>query len=296
MLTPDNSVLYRSADGYRRAMEAYDELLSELALPFEAQWVMTRFGLTHVIASGPVGAPPISFWHGLNASAPTWVNQINAAASKYRVYAIDVLGSMGKSSPTRLDRAGEDYGEWTVEVLSALELERAHMVGISNGAWLILKLAELAPHMIASAMLLSPAGFTGFQWQLVFKMLPGFFMSRRRRGAHFLKVMGAPGIPPAKQDVVMFDILMQDFRYEQAPGRLPDPRLGRLTAPTYVLVGEHEAGFKPSGIIKRAQATLPNLWKAEVLARVGHGMITEDPRAVNDRLLAFVGAQLPNEC
>jgi len=27
-----------------------------------------------------------------------------------------------------------------------------------------------------------------------------------------LQVMGAPGIPPARQDLVLFDILMRDFK------------------------------------------------------------------------------------
>jgi len=295
MLAPDNSALYKSVDGYRRAMEAYDSLLSRFDVPAQSHWVTTRHGVTHVIVSGPIGAPPIVFWHGLDVSAPTWVNQINAAANRYRICAIDVLGSMGKSSSTRLDRSGQEYGEWMADVLSGLEIARAHMVGISNGAWLILKLAEVAPDRVASAVLMSPAGLAGFRWQLFFEMLPLFFMPASRRGAHFLKVLGAPGIPPAEQDVVMVDILMQDFHYQQPPGPLPDATVRQLTAPTYVLVGEHEAGFKPSALVKRARTVLPNLWRAEILPRVGHGMITEDPGAVNERLLDFIAAQLPRE-
>ena len=226
MHPPDLSVLYKSVDGYRRAMEAYDAMLAELTLPYETHWVETRHGLTHVIAAGTATAPAIALWHGLSASAPTWVKQINAIARAYRVYAVDILGSMGKSSPARLDRAGDAYGEWMADVLRGLKVERAHQIGISHGGWLILKLAGVAPELITSAVLMSTAGFVRSRWQLFFKMLPILFMPRAHRGARFLQVMGAPGIPPARQDLVLFDILMRDFKYEQIAGPLPDAALG----------------------------------------------------------------------
>src|SRR5262249_20297590 len=124
------------------------------------------------------------------------------------------------------------------------------------------------------------------------KMLPVLlFTPPERRGARFLQVMGAPGIAPAQQDLVMFDILMQSFHYEQAPGPLPDDGLRRLTAPTYLLMGEYEAAFDPKAVMRRAQAVLPNLVKSEILSGVGHGMITENPVVVNERILRFIGMQ-----
>jgi pimeloyl-ACP methyl ester carboxylesterase len=293
MQPPDTSVLYKSAEGYRQALAAYDALLAELTVPYETHWVETGYGLTHVIAAGHVDAPPVAFWHGLDASAPTWVNQINAIARDYRAYAVDVLGSMGKSAPARLDRAGNAYGAWMADVLRGLQVEQAHQVGISNGGWLILKLAGVAPELIAGAVLMSTAGFVRPRWQLIVKMLPTLlFTPLNQRGARFLQVMGAPGIAPARQDVVMFDILMRAFHYEQAPGPLLDDALRQLTAPTYVLMGEYEAAFAPKAVIRRAQTVLPNLVKAEILPRVGHGMITENPMGVNERIVGFIGAQM----
>jgi pimeloyl-ACP methyl ester carboxylesterase len=274
-------------------MAAYDALLATLTVLYQTLWVETRHGMTHVIAAGPVAAPPLALWHGLDASAPTWVNQINALAHNYRIYAADVPGSMGKSVPTRLDRVGNAYGEWMADVLRGLRVEQAHQLGISNGGWLILKLAGVAPELISSGVLLSSAGFVRRRWQLIFKMLPTLlFTPREQRGARFLQVMGAPGIAPAQQDVVMFDILMQAFHYEQAPGPLSDAALRRLSAPTYVLMGEYEAAFAPRAVIRRAQAVLPNLVKAEILPGVGHGMITENPMVVNERIEGFIAAQV----
>ncbi|MBZ0283202.1 MAG: alpha/beta fold hydrolase [Anaerolineae bacterium] len=292
MKPPDNSALYKSPEGYRMAMEAYEKLLGKLTVPYETHWVETAHGLTHVLAAGRSDAPPIFFWHGMDASAPTWVEQINAAAPHYRVYAADTPGSMGKSVPERLDRNGAAYGAWMRDVMNGLGVERVHQVGISLGGWLILKLATVAPEKISSAFLMSSAGFVNPNWRLILKMLPVLLTTPRdKQGERFLRVMGAPGIQPAEQDVVMFDILMKYFHYEQAPGPLPNDDLRRLTAPTYLLMGEHEAAFRPQAVIQRAKAVLANLVKAEILPRVGHGMITEDVAAVNERIFGFIGEQ-----
>ncbi len=89
----------------------------------------------------------------------------------------------------------------------------------------------------------------------------------------------------------MFDLLMRVFHYEQAPAPLPDPVLRRLTAPAYVLMGQYEAAFAPTAVIRRAQRVLPKLVQADILPGVGHGMITENPRMVNERILGFIRAR-----
>ena len=86
----------------------------------------------------------------------------------------------------------------------------------------------------------------------------------------------------------MFTVLLGHFKYEPAPGPLKDEELRCLTAPTYLLMGEHEAGFPPAAVIRRAKATLPNLVAAEIVPKVGHGMITEDAEGINQRLLRFL--------
>lgn len=290
---PDNSSLYKSPAGYQLAMRAYGRLLDLFSVPFETCFVETLLGVTHVISSGPLDAAPVVLWHGLDASAPTWAAQINTLSLRYRVYAPDVPGSMGKSAPVRFGRTGQDYGQWMAYTLEAMKIERAHMVGISNGGWLILKLATVQPDRIASAVLMSSAGFVSASMRLVTRMLPilllGKFLSPEALAARFVKAMGAPGLTPAPQDLEMFTMLLGHFKYEPAPGRLTDRELSCLTAPTYLLMGEHEAAFPPAAVIQRAKTILPNLVSAEIVPKVGHGMISEDTEGVNQRLLSFLG-------
>lgn len=290
----DTSSLYKSAEGHTSAQAAYAKLLNYISVPYTTIWVETPVGLTHVLCAGQETAPPMVLLHGQGASAPTWNGQINELAQHFRILAPDVPASMGKSTPTRLPRAGKAAGEWLAATLEGLGVSSAHIVGISNGAWLALKLATVAPQKIKSATLISAAGLVQTSLKLILKAIPiigfGALLSPERKAHYFARMMGVPGQATPEQDLEMFTVLLGYFKTEPTPGPLPESELRCLTAPTQLLIGEYEAAFPAPRVIKRAQAVLPNLLRAEVLPAVGHGMITENVPLVNARILSFVQA------
>jgi len=98
-----------------------------------------------------------------------------------RVLALDVPGDAGMSaSPTHKPRNPREVARWLEEVLSALALERAVVVGHSYGAWLALTHAIHHPDRLKHLVLVDPTDcFTR----------PGFpelgnRWSRNRRGRH----------------------------------------------------------------------------------------------------------------
>lgn len=171
---PDNSSLYRCDDGYQKVLAHYNSTLHRMGIPHETKYVKTSFGPTHAIVSGSEGAKPIVLWHGLNANSSTWASWIVALAPSYRLYAIDTIGGLGKSAPSRPSKRGPAYGEWAAEALRALGLKRANMIGASNGGWLVGKLGSVAPEMIGSATLMSSAGFMALSATGVFRTLPPY--------------------------------------------------------------------------------------------------------------------------
>ncbi len=293
LTAPDNTILYKSVEAYRRTMALYDRMLGQICVPYTTQFVATQAGLTHVIRAGPRDAPAVFLLHGMNANAVTWVPQINALAQHYCVYAADMPGGMGKSAPTRITRAGSAYGLWLAEVMDGLEVPAASFIGISFGGWLIFKLARVAPHRIVSALLMSSAGFVPQSNKTMFKMLPRLvvmpFVSLERRARLFLDVMGTPGYTPTPEDVELFGLLLGYFKYDQrAPDPCNDAELACLKAPTALLYGEYEAAFDKDLAMGRAQRMLPNLVQCEVVLGVGHGMTGEDIPRVNTLLLRFL--------
>jgi len=281
--------LYKSQAGFLKAMEIHEVYETRITLPFETKYIETSAGKTYVRLIGSATDEPVFLWHGLGVHGGTWYHQINDLAKAYLLLVPDVIGSMGKSAPTRLERAGSAYGQWAAEVMDGLNVPLAHHVGISNGGWMILKLATADSSKIASATLISSAGFVNPDWKLLFRMLPGFVLrSGINRANHFAKVMSPPHTEPDETFVQMVNVMLNEFQYEQAPRSVTNQELSYLKSPTHLLMGEFEAAFNSHSAIKRAKVQLPNLARYELVPGVGHGMIEEDVQGVNSRIKNFL--------
>ena len=106
IVPPDNSSLYKSAEGYQRVMEHYDATLQGMMVPHETRYVETSFGPTHVVISGRESGKPVVLWHSQNGNVLSWLHWIPSLAPAYRSYMIDVIGGMGKSAPSRPSKKG----------------------------------------------------------------------------------------------------------------------------------------------------------------------------------------------
>ena len=82
-------------------MAAYEEVLACWAADVEELDVPTRFGMTHVIASGPTHAPVLVLLHAYFATAMSWYRAVGPLSTSYRVIPVDVLGDANRSRPTR---------------------------------------------------------------------------------------------------------------------------------------------------------------------------------------------------
>jgi pimeloyl-ACP methyl ester carboxylesterase len=291
---PDNARFFKSEHAYQQAMALYKTILAEITVPYESTAVETRYGMTQVLSAGPLTAQPVVLWHSGGTFGPEWYRQINALAQQYRVFAPDVIGSMGKSAPTRLNRNGPAYGEWMADVLDQLQVERGHMIGISNGAWLVLKLATVAPERIASALLMGAAGFVPLRLGAMARILPVIlnpFQTPETKTIRLLRVTSPPDYQPDPQQVQLITLLINYFRAESVPKPLTDSELVALTAPTALLMGEYDRIFNGDLVIERARKVLPNLVQVERVPGVGHRMISEGPDALNKLILAFLVGQ-----
>ena len=281
--------LYRSAAGYLKVLAHYDRTLAGIGVPFREEVVETSYGDTHVVVSGKGDGKPLLLWHGLNANAVSWAEWIPALAPRYCIYAVDAIGRMGKSAPGRPVKKGPGYGEWAAQAVHELGLKRANMVGVSNGGWMIGKLASVAPELIGSAVLISSAGFMPLDYWGVLKMLPRMlFRSRDEMARGLLAMVSAPDLPADPFWLAYFQLIIESgFRSEQMAPRLDDQAFQRLTAPTYLLMAQHEASFNPYKAVKRALGLLPNVIAAEIVPGVGHSMVHPEPDWVIKRVVDF---------
>jgi pimeloyl-ACP methyl ester carboxylesterase len=286
---PENVSLYRSPEGYQRVMAQYDAAFQAMGIPYESRYVETSLGPTHAVISGNADGKPVVLWHGQNANAASWAHWIPSLAPTFRVYAIDVIGGMGKSAPSRPAKKGAAYGEWAAEALEAFGVGPANMIGASQGGWLIGKLGSVAPDRVGSAVLMSSAGFLPLSLREILRLLPRvLFRSTEEAAKEMLATVSAPDVPPDPFFLELFELMLRYFRSEAIVPVLSDTELEALQAPTYLLMGQYESSFNPYKALERGLRLLPNLIAAEVVPGVGHSMIHRQPDWVTGRVAGFL--------
>jgi len=87
--------------------------------------------------------------HGLGLDLRTWDAQVPVLAERYRVVRLDLHG-FGKSSPIT---GPYSHGELLGELLGYLEIERAHVVGLSYGGQIAAEFAQAYPERARSLVL-----------------------------------------------------------------------------------------------------------------------------------------------
>jgi pimeloyl-ACP methyl ester carboxylesterase len=289
--------VYRSDAGWRAMMTWYDACLARLPIVYEALTIPTRHGETHLLTCGNGGAEPVLLLHGTEGSALSWRYQLAALASSYRVYALDIIGSAGRSAPTRPPYGGSGYAEWLEDVLDALSLHRAAFVGISNGCWLIWKLAAHAPERISRAVLLSANGLVPVRFPFTLARYRAADLLRTHVASRFLtpalvrqafQRTLAPGAAIDEDEVEWFSLLLKHYRFAYPPDVLSDAAQALLTAPALLLMGARDLFFDARSAVAKGRRILPHLRHAEILPDAGHGMILDSPAVVNARILEFL--------
>jgi pimeloyl-ACP methyl ester carboxylesterase len=288
----DKSSLYKSPEAYAEEMAFYDTALGKLPVPYKSLFIPTSFGETHVVEFGKSDAPVVILMHGLGANALSMRSMFTDFSKNYQVYVPDAVGYSGKSAPTRPPI--EKYTEWMMELFDALNIEKAHMVGISLGGWLSLRMYLVAPQRISSLTLMSSAGFVATSLLTLLKLLSITILATmpftgHRSARRFLQLLTSPTTLPDQELVEVFYRLLKFFKSpRELPPCLMDEELRKIFAPTLILMGQYDKIFHPTKVIKRAQELMPNLVAAELISNVGHFMNAEKPEVVNSRILKFL--------
>lgn len=293
----DNSALYKSAAGRAIVMSDYDETVRNWPVVPESLYVHTRHGKTHILTLGKADAPPLFFFHGWNGSACGTPAELDLPRllSHFRIYAPDTIGQGGRSAPNRPPVEGDAYGEWIVDLLDGLKLDRVYAAGISGGGYLTLKISAYAPQRVIKALAISSAGLMSLArppLKFLLSALPAFLYPHPATARIFVRTMSAPGITPTPGHEGMargMALLFRHYHMIGSPGFLTDAELKRITAPIYVLMGAHDVVCAPLQSIERAQRLIANV-QTELVPDAGHVMGMDKHDLVTDRVLAFFGS------
>lgn len=248
--------------------------------------------------TGPLGAaPPIVLLHAGIADARMWDDQVAPFAERFPVIRYDARG-FGRSDPAvgsfspRADLAA---------LLAALEIERAHLVGISMGGTLAVDLALEEPHLVASLVAagarpsgLAPSPALRDAWNAVDAVAETGDVAGAVELELRMWVDGPNRTPDRVASVVRERVREMDAALFALPDEgepLPlDPpaldRLGAIRVPTLVLVGAEDQPDVLAGADRLASG-IPGAQKA-VIPDTAHVPNMERPAAFNRLVLDFL--------
>ena len=274
--------IYKSVEGQQAIMNFYDSVLARWPVTHDRLNVPTRYGDTFVIASGQEAAAPLVLLHGSSANSAMWAGDVVDYSRHFRVYAIDTLGEPGKSAPNRLPLKTLAYAEWLEDLFAALNINRAVVIGCSQGGWIALRFSTCHPDRVEKLVLLTPGGVTSVRVTAVLRLIAVSLFGRWGMESIKRMVYRDVAIPA---EVEEFATLIQNhYKPRTDPQPLfSDEELARLTMPTLLIAGEKDCFYVSDKTAARLQQLLPR-FKATILPEAGHVLLN-----TTAQVLPFLG-------
>jgi pimeloyl-ACP methyl ester carboxylesterase len=282
---------FRSPASRAAVLHAYQTVLDSWPVPYEEIDIPTTFGNTHVIASGPPDASPLILAHPYFATSMVWQPNVAAWSRSHRVYAVDVIGEPNRSTPLHPIASRLEFVRWWMEVFDRLHIERADMVGNSNGGFLTLNQALYTPERIRKAVLIGPAATFVQMWPFYRNFfLPVMLRIRPliQRAMRWWK-QGLPSANPDWEQLFLACLLDGSSQNRVFPAVFSDAELQQIRTPILLLVGDREVVYRPQAALERADRLLPN-GCAELIPSANHISGMSNPTWVNARVLQFLQA------
>jgi len=275
--------VFKTPAGEQAVMALYDAILEKWPVPCETMMIPTRHGETFVVASGDASAPPMILLHGAGSCSAVWVGEVAEYSRHFRVYAVDLLGEAGRSAPNRPSWSSPAYAEWLNDVLDALKIDTAILVGLSQGAWTILKFATWKPERAAKLVLMTPGGVIPDKMSFLARAVLSMLLGKRGTRNLVRSLFGDQSIPDGTEEA----LTTVTRHFKPRMGVLPlfsDDDLRRLTMPVFLIGGTKDVVRDLNKIAARLQPLLPDL-TVTIIPGAGHALLN-----TTGHVMGFLGS------
>jgi pimeloyl-ACP methyl ester carboxylesterase len=272
---------FRSTAGRERFEAAYDRALRSWPLTPSSVEVRTSFRTTRITACGATTGSPVVLLAGALMTAVSWLPNVAVLGAAHPVFAVDAVGDAGRSRHDRPVRTRAELAWWFDELLNGLEIERAHVIGLSNGACTAMNQAVRAPTRLASAAIEPPGLIVRPSPRLVWEMIRGAVLRTDRALDRLARFLGSGSLPPERLFAVLRSAFL-DFRPAGfVPRRLTNGELRSINTPVLLMFGEVTPVGNVEEAVVRAVST-------EIVPGCAHTPTIEQPDLTNRILLDFI--------
>jgi len=249
--------------------------------------VVTSFGTTRVHRLGAGDETPFVLLPGSGGPALMWYAYVGRLAAARPVIAIDPVGEPGPSVQTRAIDSGDEWSRWLDEVLAALGVGRAHLVGTSYGGWIALWHALRSPQATASLTLFDPGGFGKVSGKFLLWIIAGGLAAFTPRPVRHALARLLRNEALREDDAMRLVKATFGFRRRHIlPTPLTDDDLERITAPTLMIVGGHSQLYDARQVADRVTARMPHAI-VDIVPEASHDVVLWRPDELADRVVAF---------
>lgn len=250
----------------------------------------------NVVETGKIGAPTIVFLHGVGTSSWMWWRQIEVFPD-FHCLNMDLPGH-GKSIHVPWVSLRDTANQIASIIESRATNGRAHIVGLSLGAYIDLLLLEQHTSVVDSAVL---SGVTASPMPHRILLEPQLWLiskvkkSRKsvERQAKSLHLSSAEELA-FTENFMKMSMLTYRTIYKEAVGFRVSQALGHLKVPTLIIAGGNE-----SKVILQAVMEISQIMPAAegfIAPGLGHGWNIENPNLFNAVVRAWINREpLPRE-
>ncbi|GAA4605484.1 pimeloyl-ACP methyl ester carboxylesterase [Actinoplanes octamycinicus] len=279
---------FRNDQARDRFFTVYEEAAARLwpSTSVDAD-ITTSFGTTRVHRLGTGDEPPFVLLPGSGGPALGWHSYLGPLVASRPVIAIDPVGEPGPSVQTRSIDSGDEWSQWLGEVLTSLDVDRAHLVGTSYGGWIALRHALRRPEAVASLALLDPGGFGEVSRKFIAWVIAGGLATFAPRPIRHALAGRLRNVTLRDDDAVRLIKATFGFRRRHIlPDSLTDADLARITAPTLVLVGGNSQLYDAREVAARVTTRMPHA-VAEIVPHAAHDLVMWHPERFAAQIAAF---------
>jgi pimeloyl-ACP methyl ester carboxylesterase len=221
---------------------------------------------------------PLLLLHGLGCSCQAWDPMLRCLERQgvdQPVYAPDMPGC-GQSLGPREALGMEALADWSVRLLDALEIDRAHVAANSMGCQVSLALARRHSERVGHLVLAGPTTGKHFlpQWRYLLGLIADGVRETPRYNATLARMYLQMGV---RRYLATVRKMLEDDPVADA---------GLVRAPCLIVRGERDA-IVPEAVARKLAAVLPHGAYAEIPA-AAHAVQFNEPELFCGTALAFL--------
>lgn len=256
---------------------------------------MTTTTDVNLVRTGPRGGTPVLLLHPAGLDLTYWGEQIAALSAHHDVVAMDLPGH-GLTPGTPEDWHLDSLADLVASVVERLGVRAVHVVGMSMGGFIAQSLALGHPEVVASLTLVdtsatfAPAGREAMRQRAAAAREHGMAAVVDTTLERWITAGTRARRPDLVQRITVTlladDPMVHAALWDMLAGLDRVADLARITAPTLVVVGEHDSSSPVSAAVQLRDG-IPGA-RLRVVPDAAHLAALERPDVVTDHVVAFL--------